>query len=127
MEDAGTKAYACGQMFAVYEQIQLASNDWKEVGNGITQRYFIAVQRTPQSIFPEIANLSVAHLNKIKNIGTKNFYRAQLGKIAEKIGSEFPKRFTDEEKGEFILGYYVQRNSYLKDKTENSNNNEEEK
>lgn len=111
-----SKAFSCGKLFAVYEQIQNHSNYNKEQGRGdlnagIADRFFGAVQKNPQIVFPELATLSMAHLRKLKE-GSRNYYRRQLGEIATEIGTSFPRHFTDEEKGEFILGYYQQSNSY---------------
>lgn len=112
-----SQAFSCGKLFAVYEQIQFVANykrgqENNELNSGISDRFFGAVQKNPQIVFPQLATLSMAHLKKIKSEKSRNFYRRQLGEIAAEIGASFPKHFTDEERGEFILGYYQQSNSY---------------
>ncbi len=114
-----SKAYACGRLFAAYERVQLAANEWKEPGTGLSVRYFSAVQKQPGLILGELANLSMAHLNKIKNSNktgerTYFFLKNQIAEIASEIGESFPKQMDDEERGQFILGYYAQ---YLEYKT----------
>ncbi len=103
-----TKAYACGRLFAVYERAQnLASGN---VSVNVTQKYFAAVQKAPQLFFPKLANLSIVYLRKIKKDSTRIWLDKMIGNIATQIGDSFPDKFTDIEKGQFILGYYNQKN-----------------
>ena len=39
-----------------------------------------------------------------------------LGEIAVEIGSEFPDKLSEKERGEFILGYYNQKVEMFKSK-----------
>ena len=103
-----TKAYACGRLFAVYERAQsLASGN---VSVNVTQKYFAAVQKAPQLFFPKLANLSIVYLRKVKKDSTRIWLDKMIGNIATQIGDTFPDKFTDIEKGQFILGYYNQKN-----------------
>ncbi|MCR5638478.1 MAG: type I-C CRISPR-associated protein Cas8c/Csd1 [Lachnospiraceae bacterium] len=114
-----TKAYVCGQLFAIYEKIQnMASGN---LNVNVTQKYFGAVQKAPQLFFPKLANMSIVHMKKIKNEAAKIWIDKVLNEVVTEIGTSFPEKFSEVEKGEFILGYYNQRTDFYKTNTEKEN------
>lgn len=102
-------AYACGQLFATYECMQYHYAGGK-LNKNLAQCYFAAALKQPSVIFPQLADLSVVYLNNIKYAG---IYVQKLGELSNSIGTSFPKSFTDDEKGSFVLGYYQQKAEFM--------------
>lgn len=113
MNNKKTKAYNCGRLFAVYEKIQKSSGNVK---SNVTQRYFGAAQKAPQIFFPKLDELSKTHMKKITSEGMRIWLDKMLGEIAVEIGTEFPDKLSEKERGEFILGYYNQKVEMFKSK-----------
>lgn len=107
-------AYACGQLFAVYEDMQWHYSKEK-LNKNLAQSYFSAALKQPSVIFPQLADLGVVYLN---NINYSGIYTRKLGELAVAIGKEFPRSFTDEEKGSFVLGYYQQKADFMRETQE---------
>lgn len=103
-------AYACGQLFAVYEAMQYKASG--KLNQNLAQSYFSAAMKQPAAIFAQLADLGTVYLNKMES-GRSN-YTMRLGELSEKIGTAFPKSFNEDEKGSFVLGYYQQRMETMK-------------
>ena len=56
------------------------------------------------------------HMKKITSEGMRIWLDKMLGEIAVEIGSEFPDKLSEKERGEFILGYYNQKVEMFKSK-----------
>lgn len=107
MSGANT-AYACGQLFAVYEQLQYKAQG--SLNRNLSSNYFAAAMQQPSAIFTQISELGIVYLNKLSS---KNEFVDLIGSLSKTIGTEFPKAFSDEEKGSFVLGYYTQRTDFM--------------
>lgn len=119
------QAYACGRLFAAYEQMQWLYNR-KELNKNLAQSYFSAAMKQPSAIFPQIAELGVVYFNNM-NGAAKCYYTDLLGDISSEIGDSFPKSFNNDEQGSFILGYYQQKADFRKkSKKQESDVNEDE-
>lgn len=107
-------AYACGKLFAVYEQLQLAYSGYKKLNKNLAQCYFSGCMKQPGIIFPKISELSIVYLHsdKIKD-GTRIYLGRLIGEITKEIGEKFPTKFSVDEQGMFILGYYQQKTRFL--------------
>lgn len=115
-------AYACGKLFAAYEQIQwfYYNRDNSNRGNvnkNLVQSYFAAVMKQPGVIFPKIAELGTVYFNKLTD-GSKSYFTDVFGEISAEIGSTFPAVFSDVDKGAFVLGYYQQKAAFKKRNTD---------
>ena len=106
------QAYACGRLFAAYEQMQWLYNR-KKLNKNLAQSYFSAAMKQPAVIFPQIAELGVVYFNNM-NGAARCYYTDLLGEISSEIGDAFPKSFSNDEQGSFILGYYQQRADFRK-------------
>lgn len=104
-----TVAYACGRLFATYERMQMLYNDFNKLNKTMSQSYFSAVMKQPAIFFPKLAEMAVVYMSKIKSA---SYYKILLGNLSEEIGTSFPSKFNDDEKGQFILGYYQQQKSF---------------
>ena len=105
--------YVLGRLFAVLEFIQREANPG--INATIRDRYFNSACATPASVFPILIKLKNSHMKKIEreSAGTKVYYEKLLTELIGKIElSEkmqgFPSRFSLEEQGKFMLGYYHQ-------------------
>ena len=108
-EKSTSVAYQCGRLFATYERIQLVSNKFKKLNKGLDSRFFTFALKNPSMCFAKLAQLSISHLKKIDN----SMYLSNVcTEIASHIGDSFPKTFSNDEKGQFILGYYQQKNNF---------------
>lgn len=121
------EAYLCGRLFAVLENIQQAALGY-EVNATIKDKFFTSACSTPYLVFPRLVKLSQNHLNKVKY--TKE-YEETLGEIIGKMEHSFPKTLNMEAQGVFILGYYQQKDNYIKKiaeaKTKKQSSESEEK
>lgn len=118
-EDRKETAYCLGRAFAILEQIQ-------ELANGratITNRYFNSASTTPSTVFPTLIRLSKAHLAKVGRTkrGLAITLERQLQDVLDVDRVErFPGRLTLEQQGDFMLGYFHQRNRRFEGKQNDS-------
>ena len=128
-ENNQNSAYICGRLFAVLEKIQIDSvrenSPKKKLNRTIKDSYFSAACSTPASIFPQILKLSQYHLEKLENEGFKIGYKKLIGTIINKLDGSFPKHFSLDDQGRFIIGYYHQTQDFYKSKKEQNDNEEE--
>ena len=108
-ENNEDRAYSLGRVFAVLEQIQNRANGTTT----ITSRYLDSASTTPALVFPVLLRLSEKHLAKIERDagGLATYFSRMLSELLSKGGEphNFPKRFSIEEQGCFLLGYYQQK------------------
>lgn len=107
------KAYLCGRLFAVYEELQYLYAE-KKLNKNLAQSFFRSAMKQPGVIFPKLSEMAIVYLNGMKSISLKNSFHEKLGEISGLIGTEFPKSFNLDEQGSFVLGYYQQKNDTLK-------------
>lgn len=113
------KGYLLGRLFAVLEKAQ--QDVTQNLNASIKDRYFGAASATPQSVFPVLIKLSQHHMAK-SNYGS--FRDREIQKILEKLES-FPAHLNLEEQGNFILGYYHQKQSFYKPAEEKTTKEEQ--
>lgn len=105
-------AYACGKLFAVYEQMQWLYNR-KNLNKNLAQSHFSAAMKQPSVVFPQLASMAVIYFNGLQG-GSRAYYTDLIGEISSEIGTTFPSKFDDDDKGAFVLGYYQQRAAFRK-------------
>lgn len=109
-EDNKPVAYVCGQIFAKLESIQYAALG--DINAGIRERYFTYVMTSPPAAFGRLFDLSSKHYKKIKNEkpGLAITLDKELQNLVKNIDiNKLPATFSLEEKGQFVIGYYHQR------------------
>lgn len=108
-ENNEDRAYSLGRAFSVLEQIQKRANGTTTV----TSRYLDSASTTPALVFPVLLRLSEKHLAKIERdaSGLARYFSRSLSELLSKGGEprSFPKRFSMDEQGSFLLGYYQQK------------------
>ena len=110
-QEIGT-AYRCGRLFAILEKAQ-ADSLGVELNTTIKDRYFASACATPGLVFPRLFRLNTHHLAKLET-GQKIFYE-RLISSAMTAPFDFPRQFGLVEQGQFVIGYFQQRqNLYTK-------------
>ena len=110
-EECTNTAYLLGRLFAVLEKAQQDASGGK-LNATIRDRYFGAASATPQSIFPVLLRLAQHHIAKSEYGGVVD---RQIEAIIGELDG-FPPHLNLEEQGNFILGYYHQRQALYKKK-----------
>lgn len=103
-------AYVCGQIFAKLESIQYAALG--DRNSGIRERYFTYTMTLPASAFGRLFDLSSKHFTKLKNEkpGLAVTLDKELQYLVKEIDiKKMPATFSLEEKGQFAIGYYHQK------------------
>ena len=97
------EGYLLGRLFALLEKAQEDANPG--INSTIRDRYFGAASASPGSVFPILLRLAQHHISKAE-------YGRYTDKRIEDVISgidRFPAHLTLEEQGQFVLGYYQQR------------------
>jgi len=110
--------YRLGRLFAVMEKTQSEANSG--LNSTIKDRYFGAASTTPGSVFPILMKLSQHHISKAEY---GRFRDSQIGEIMETVET-FPSHLNLEDQGQFILGYYHQKQSFYTKKINGGEKNE---
>lgn len=105
-EQQSSIGYRCGRVFAVLEKAQ-ADSLGGELNATIKDRYFAAASATPTLVFPRLFRLNSYHLAKVST-GTKIFYERLMASIMTEPFT-FPKQLRLSEQGQFVIGYFQQR------------------
>jgi CRISPR-associated protein Csd1 len=98
--------YRLGRLFAVMEKAQQDASPG--LNATIKDRYFGAASTTPGSVFPILVKLSQHHISKAEY---GRFRDTEMQGILETVES-FPSYMNLEDQGQFILGYYHQKQSF---------------
>ena len=113
-------AYICGQIFAKLESIQYAALGDRNAG--IRERYFTYAMTLPASAFGRLFDLHSKHYKKLKNEkpGLAIVMDKELQELCKEVDvNRLPSTFKLEEKGQFAIGYYHQRQKQFSLKTKN--------
>jgi CRISPR-associated protein Csd1 len=102
-------AYVLGRLFAWLERAQKAALG-QNINATIKDRYFTSACASPASVFPTLLRLSQHHISKAEyGEYLERQIQAQLDMLEAK---PFPARFSLDEQGIFVLGYYHQRAAF---------------
>lgn len=100
--------YQLGRLFALLEKAQEDASPG--INSTIRNRYFGAASASPGSVFPILLRLAQHHISKAE-------YGRYTDKRIEDVISgidRFPAHLNLEEQGQFVLGYYQQRQMLFK-------------
>jgi CRISPR-associated protein Csd1 len=103
-------AYVCGQIFAKLESIQYAALGDRNAG--IRERYFTYAMTLPSAAFGRLFDLHSKHYTKLKNEkpGLAVNMDKELQELVKDVDiNKLPATFLLEEKGQFAIGYYHQK------------------
>lgn len=107
-----TDAFRCGRIFAVLERIQ--SKALGDVNTTIKDKFFASACATPDLVFTRLIKLAQPHLSKMDK-GSAIYYDKLLQEIIAEI-DVFPKALSLQKQGDFILGYYQQKQKLFETK-----------
>lgn len=122
-EDKPTNtARELGRLFALLEKVQ--RDALGQLNANIRDKFFASASATPRAVFPLLLRLSQYHIKKSK-------YGKNVDDKIQTISSrlhEFPAHLNMEEQGQFILGYYYQREfgNYAKNETNQTEGKDEQ-
>lgn len=112
-------AYLCGRLLAVFESLQYEALKDPKTRKGpnvsVGDRYYAMASTRPILAFPRLAELSKAHLKRLRRDSSGAAYNLQkkVTEIVESIGQNshgnFPTSLSLEEQGRFIIGYHHQK------------------
>lgn len=111
-----SEAFKCGRLFAVLERIQYTALG--EVNSTIKDKFFASACSTPQTVFCRLIKLAQPHLAKIKSEkgdGAAIYYDKLISDIVSGMNG-FPKTLSLQKQGDFIIGYYQQRQKFFESK-----------
>lgn len=115
-------AYLLGRLFAVAEYVQYKTQKIEGV-----KRLFSSASTNPAIVFPMIITQLNRNLQRFKSSSVKEEYTNLVCDIFSKLNTNnFPKALSIEERGQFDIGYYHQKNNLNKKNNENKENNEDE-
>ena len=108
-------AYVLGRVFWVLEDTQHVANPG--INATIADKYFDTACATPALVFPTLLTLSKKHLRKVKRDkpGLAHNLEAELEALLARIES-FPKSLSNTAQGDFVLGYYHQKNADIQER-----------
>ncbi len=98
-------AYHCGCVLAVFARLQRAALG--DVGAGVVQRYYAAMNQSPGLVLGRLAANAKNHLSKLDG-GLAHWYEKQIADVMSRIGDAVPRTLPLEEQSLFALGYYQQ-------------------
>jgi CRISPR-associated protein Csd1 len=103
--------YRLGRLFAVLEKIQEEANP--KINATIRDRFYGAASTSPVAAFPQLLKLKNHHMAKLENPGRKVNLEKEIGEIFCEV-KDFPAHLPMEEQARFSIGYYHQRQSFLR-------------
>ncbi len=110
-------AYNLGRAFSYLGQIQEAANG----KDTLTGRYLDSACTRPAMVFPTLLKLSTSHLEKLaktKPGWAVNLEHGLMSTLSEGRVNAFPKQLSLAEQGDFMLGYYHQKESRYQKKSD---------
>lgn len=106
-EQCEAEPYVLGRLFSLLESIQNSATG----ATTVKDSFFSSACATPAVAFPQLLKLKKSHMKVLKREkpGLAVTLDAQVGELMDKLGCKFPKHLLLPEQGEFMLGYYHQR------------------
>ena len=83
----------------------------------IRDRLYGAASSSPVTVFPQLLRLKNHHLSKLVNRGRSVNFEKMLGEVLEGL-QDFPPHLAIEDQARFAVGYYHERQSFFRGKTD---------
>lgn len=124
--DAGSSAYVCGRLMAVFERAQ-----WGALGDvnaNVVDKFYGTASTSPGLVFPRLFKSVQQHISKLENDkpGMAFNIKKDLELLCSKV-DHLPHLLKLDQQGEFALGFYHQRAEYRRQGAENRERREEQK
>ncbi|MBM4419763.1 MAG: type I-C CRISPR-associated protein Cas8c/Csd1 [Chloroflexi bacterium] len=104
--------YLLGRLFAAMEKLQ--SEALGEINAGLRDRYFGSASAMPSIVFPRLLRVSAHHASKAEGAGRDWAERVKAQIIVRLPAAAFPRTLSLEDQGLFAVGYYHQREAFIK-------------
>lgn len=103
--------YTLGRLFCVLERLQnTAAGKGTKLNTTIKDKYFSTAAAAPARVFPTIMVLSMSHLKKLQDRPNyQTYYDKLITDLVSKLPDEFPSVLDHTQQGEFVIGYYHQK------------------
>lgn len=121
--------YLCGRIFASAVNIERASKSGEQTRRTMAQKIGEAM-RHPADFFPMMhSDLATAYLRKLythgRTTGLASVMEKELGELISMLPPEgYPKRLNRTQQASFCIGYYQQRDKYIRDAQERKSEKE---
>lgn len=121
--------YLCGRIFASAVNIERASKSGEQTRRTMAQKMGEAM-RHPADFFPMMhSDLATAYLRKLythgRTTGLASAMEKELGELISMLPPEgYPKRLNRTQQASFCIGYYQQRDKYIRDAQERKSEKE---
>ena len=124
--DAGSSAYVCGRLMAVFERAQ-----WGALGDvnaNVVDKFYGTASTSPGLVFPRLFKSVQQHISKLENDkpGMAFNIKKDLELLCSRV-DQLPHLLKLDQQGEFALGFYHQRAEYRRQGAENRERREEQK
>lgn len=119
-EQCTDSAYLLGRLFAWLEKVQQDATPG--LSTTVRDRYFGAASATARSVFPVLLRLAQHHIAKAEY---GDYADKQIEGIISSLDG-FPAHLNLEQQGEFVLGYYHQRQAFYQKKPAETGSAKEE-
>ena len=108
--------YLLGRLFAVLEKTQKDAKlvTGKVVDLTIKDKFFSAAATTPRSTFSLLLERNAVYSRALSKFGRGKALEEATAELVSRI-EKFPARLTLEEKSEFMVGYYQQKEAFFAD------------
>ena len=122
--------YLCGRIFASAVNIERASKSGEQTRRTMAQKMGEAM-RHPADFFPMMhSDLATAYLRKLythgRTTGLASAMEKELGELISMLPPEgYPKRLNRTQQASFCIGYYQQRDKYIRDAQERKSEKKE--
>lgn len=119
-----SQAYCLGKLFAMLEKAQRDAVPSTRTNKTIADKYIDRAGRCPSSIFPKLLADSVHHTNKV-DYGSSRKIQECLDEL-DVFQPAIPDRLSQEEQGDFYIGYYQTKKTFYKKKEDAEDAGKEE-
>ncbi|NNM85705.1 MAG: type I-C CRISPR-associated protein Cas8c/Csd1 [Phycisphaerales bacterium] len=123
---AGSPAYVCGRLMAVFERAQ-----WGALGDvnaNVVDRFYGTASTAPGLVYPRLFKSAQQHISKMESDrpGMATNIKKDLEELCSQV-KDLPHLLKLDQQGEFALGFYHQRAEYRRQGAENKERRAEQK
>ena len=115
--DCQDSGYLLGRLFSTFVKIQEESLGGSKEVRTVADTLLGSASQSPARIFDRLFQLNRHHLRKL-NPGRQVSFEKKLAEIVGLLGTNLPATLDAQERGQFFLGYYQQRQDFFTKRVE---------